>query len=1053
MRTIALILTAVLVCSTLAAAATYENSSVVGQVPGRIMVTFPVGMKLHVDKSGDSPRTGVAALDALTAKHGVTHLEPLYGSMIDMFEDPAVRADLARVYTVDFDVKSDLQAVLSDYAKSGVTEEVHAVDICKQFGTAYTPNDLASSQYFLRNDVIGGKDIRAVGGWAETLGDSTIIVAIGDSGIDWNHPDLGGPHPDKVNGSIWTNWAEYEGTPGVDDDSNGYIDDIRGWDFVDVPGDGWPDEDDSVPDNDPSDYESHGTNCAGCVAPITNNGIGIAGTAPGVKIMALRVGWLPNGETQGVVRMDFAASSMVYAAANGARIFNASWGSSSSLLSAVRTCLGAGMLIFTAAGNDNNDDASYLAAYNDPRVLAVAATTPNDTKASFSSFGSWVELSAPGTQIYTTAYNHTTGASTYDTTQGTSFSSPIAAGSAALIWSSDPTMTPYQVAASLNNGCDSLDEINPGYVGLLGSGRVNLLKSLGDNVQEVPGEFLAIQDALNMAAPADTIKVHADIELPTVTIQGKGLQIYGGYADGYVDRDAAGTPTVVEGNPNNPALQFSGAVDQTTVIDGFQVQGGGGRFYADIPYPGNYGGGIMCNGVSPTLRNLIVTGNTVGSNSVLGLGGGIALSNSEAVLENITVTGNTAMYGGGIFIYAGSPTLDTVTITANTVVYDNLSYPPLGGGLHVVDTDVTLTDVVVSDHADAIRGGGIYAGVSAGATVVTMTGGAVSGNTAKTYGGGICAEGVALELTGVEITGNTPTADSNFLSGGGLYIDAGTVAVDSLVVTGNTAHSGSSFQFSTCTDVQVRNTVVTGNTGLLFAGNIFTSSCTAAVFENLTVADNSCVNGGAGFYISSTPVTISNSISAYNTGGTGSANGMFFSNSAATLACNDVYGNDGDAYGGVDDPTGTGGNIAVDPLFCDRPGGDYRVASSSPCAPDQSGGCGLIGALEATCGTLDAVEDPDTPVAFRVDNPFPNPFNPATTIRFAVPEGGRTSVVIYDVQGRRVRTLVDADLPAATHTVQWRGRDDGGRSVSAGIYFYRVDSGRHTAVGRMALIK
>ncbi len=225
----------------------------------------------------------------------------------------------------------DLDEVEAAYEALPEVEQVRFVDICKMYD-AYLPNDpgIAGQQWYLRNTNVGGGDIRALGGWAEALGDSNIVVCILDSGVDWHHPDLGGTHPDKVNGAIWTNWTEYYGSAGVDDDGNGFIDDIRGWDFVNGVT-GWPDEDTQTPDNDPMDYESHGTNCSGCVAAITNNGIGIAGTAPGCKIMAVRAGWLPDGDGQGVVRMDWASQGIVYAANNGAKIINCSWGSASSL--------------------------------------------------------------------------------------------------------------------------------------------------------------------------------------------------------------------------------------------------------------------------------------------------------------------------------------------------------------------------------------------------------------------------------------------------------------------------------------------------------------------------------------------------------------------------------------------------------------------------------------------------------------------------------------------------------------------------------------------------
>jgi subtilisin family serine protease len=1052
------IVVALLIVGAAALAAPFENSSVVGHAPDRVLVVFDTGVKLNVDKSDGTPRVGVAALDDLAARHSVTEISQLYAGLYEHLADKASRDDLSRIYAIDFDPgKTNLDAVLADYRQADLVDQVFTVDICRMYGTAFFPNDL-NNQYYLRNTTIGGGDVRALGGWAEALGDSNIIVAVGDSGVDWNHPDLGGTHPDKVNGSIWTNWAEYYGTPGVDDDANGKIDDIRGWDFVDLPpGSGWPGEDVEDQDNDPSDWDGHGTGCSGCIAPITNNGVGIAGTAPGCKIMALRVGWLPAGETQGVVRMDFASQAMLYASAMGAKIFNASWGSSSFLSFAVASCLNSGMLIFTAAGNDNDEEASYLCGYpdgsgSDTRVLAVAATNSSDGKASFSSYGTWVDLSAPGAGIYTTYYNYVAGESSYATVDGTSFASPLAAGAAALLWSANPSASNTAISSLLRSSCDNINALNPGYEGKLGAGRVNLLKALGDDVQQVPGEFTFISDAMNCAAVGDTIKVLGGHNLGATTMQGKNLQILGGYDASYAGRDVVGNPSLIQGLPTGPALQFFGAVTSDCVVDGFAVSGGGGRTFADIPYSGKYGGGIMLNQHSPTLRNFTVSGNSVGNSTTLGLGGGIAMYNSTAVLENFTVTGNSGMYGAGIFIYEGAPTLTNVTIDGNTLRQDNLTYPPRGGAMHIIDAAPMLTDVTCDNHTDAEKGGGIYAAGVNSTPSLTMTGGSVSGNSAKTNGAGICILGGALDLTDVVIDGNVQNAAATFMNGGGLFADGATVAIDGVTATGNSAHAGGGIQMINSPDVSVANTLVAGNTALIYGGNVHLGTTTAATLQNLTIADNNCPAGGAGLYSTGTTITVSNTISAFNTGGAAQANGMYIAG-AATLTCNDVFGNDGSGYGGVADPTGTGGNIALDPQFCDRGTGDYRVNPSGPCAPANSGGCGLIGALEASCGGTNAVEDPQVPVAFRVDQAFPNPFNPMTSIRFALPAAARTSVVVYDVRGRTVKTLVNDNLPAATHVVRWQGDDDRGRAVSAGIYFYRVTSGDHTAVGRMALIK
>lgn len=1049
----ALLLAAMLTFGSLAAAVPFENPGVIGHVPDRIMVTLQPGIKLNVDKSLGLPLTGLPQLDALAIKHGVREIELLYGPMIASFKDADTRALLESVYTIDFSDKADLGGVLADYAKLDIVAEAHPVAICKMHSGAFLPNDLQSAQWHHRNMTLGGADIRTLGGWAETLGDSNIIVAIADSGIDWQHPDLGGAHPDKVNGALWTNWAEYYGTSGQDSDGNGYVDDIRGWDFVNVStSQCWPGQDCLTPDNNPMDFEGHGTNCAGMVAPLTDNGIGIAGTAPGVKIMAIRVGWY-NASGQGVVRMDFCSQGMVYAAANGAKIVSCSWGNTSFLASAVTTCLNAGMLIFESAGNNNDEVPSYLGSYNDPlrRVLSVAATSPNDTKSSFSSYGTWVDLSAPGEQIYTTHYNYVSEQSTYTTTQGTSFSSPLAAGAAALVWSSNLSLTPAQVSSILRDSCDNLDALNPAYAGKLGAGRINLLRALGDNVQEVPGEFLLLRDAVHSASVGDTIKVLASHPLQTVTLLGKSLQILGGYAEGYVVRDPLGTPTVISGNADNSAVQYSGAVDQTSVLDGFRLQDGGGRLFTN-PFSGRYGGGMLLNGISPTLRNLVFTNNAVGSGSTLGLGGALALVNSQATLENVVIENNTGIRGAGVFIYGGSPTLTDVVIADNVLLTTNPSHQPLGGGLHILDAAVTLNNVQISGHLDAVQGGGLYASSLSTPPAVTMTGGEVSDNTADEYGAGVYIDSGTLDISDAVFSGNARSVSATYLAGGALYAHGTAVTVSGATIAQNLANSGAAALLDACPTVEMTGTLIIRNTGLQFGPNLYIETCGDAQLANLTLADNHGNTGRSGLFASDTPITVSNTISAFNTGGSGAANGIFIIGATPTLTCNNVFGNSGAAYGGVTDPTGTNGNIAADPLFCDRDADDYRIQVGSPCSPDESGACGLIGALDV-CDSANSVADPAAPLAFRIEANFPNPFNPSTTIRFATPAAARTTVVVYDLKGRLIKQLLDADLPASAHAVQWHGDDHRGRSVATGVYFYRVTSGEHTAVGRMALIK
>ena len=1060
------VLIALVMGTATAGAGTYENSSVVGQVPDRVIITVRAGTTLSLDKSAAAPRVGVAGLDALAAKFSVHNMEPLYGGMTaklrERLQDKSAADVLDRVWAVDFPAEMGLDQVKSAYEALPEVEEVQLVDICKVY-EAYLPNDpgINSSQWYLRNMTLGGADIRAVGAWNESLGDSNIIICILDTGVDWHHPDLGGDHPDKVTGAVWTNWTEYFGTPGFDDDGNGKVDDIRGWDFVNLnPSEGWPDEDVTGEDNDPMDYGSHGTNCAGMAAGITDNGLGIAGAAPGCKIMAVRCGWTPDGETGGLVRMDFAASGMIYAAANGAKIINCSWGSSSVLSTAVTTAQNAGCLVITAAGNDNIDDnpdigvPSYLSTRSG--VLAVAATDATDNKAIFSNYGSWVELSAPGVNMYTTAYVASTGAHTYSSVQGTSFSSPTACGAAALIWSAHPAWTWQTVSSTLLASCDNIDAQNPAYIGLLGAGRINLQKALGDNVQQYPAEYPTLFDAINCASAGDTVKVESLALLNgPLTLHDRGIKFFGGYSTDYSTRDLETALTTITGDLTNPTLRVQGNIGTDTEVDGFRIEGGGGIFFSGIPYSARYGGGILLNGHSPTLRNLEVTGNSVGDNTNLGCGGGIMINDSSPVLENVSIHGNTAVYGAGLFAFESTPTLIGCDISDNIIITTNISNPPLGGGVHVLDSDLTMTDCIVSGHLELQDGGGIYVAGHNTSSSLDMTGGEISGNSMTDHGAGLYINGGNLNMKGVAVDANIKSPAASFSYGGGIYATLATVTLDSLVVTGNDAHIGAGVDLTNCTDAVLTHSVLTGNTAQLLGGGLnYQGNAAGSITGNTIFGNEGTSVGGGGIYVNTSSPAITHNIVAFNTGGASSANGMALLATPSVLSCNDTFGNEVADYSGVPDPTGTDGNISLDPLFCSSGTGHFNLTEESPCAAANSGGCGLIGALTSGCGTSPVPdEEVATPAAFMVEQNYPNPFNPKTTIRFDLPKAGRTRVAIFDIAGHHVKTLVDEDLPAQTHQVVWTGKDDHNRSVAAGIYFYMVSSGNNRSVGRMAFVK
>ncbi len=287
--------------------------------------------------------------------------------------------------------------------------------------------------------------------WSYTKGNPEVVVAVIDTGVDYTHEDL-------VD-NMWRNPREIPNN-GVDDDANGYVDDIVGWDFVSK-------------DNKPYDLSSsmfdmlmgggnpgHGTHCAGNVAARGDNGKGIAGVAPNVRIMALRfISEKGQGTTADAV------SAIKYAVDNGAKITSNSWGSegddpkdpdTAALKDAIAMAQNAGVLFIGAAGNghqgvgyDNDRDAkpAVPASYTNANIISVAAIDENGALGSFSNWGATsVDLAAPGVKVFSTVTQSNKYSDTVidipglitATWDGTSMATPHVAGAAALYWSANP---------------------------------------------------------------------------------------------------------------------------------------------------------------------------------------------------------------------------------------------------------------------------------------------------------------------------------------------------------------------------------------------------------------------------------------------------------------------------------------------------------------------------------------------------------------------------------------------------------------------------------------
>jgi subtilisin family serine protease len=279
--------------------------------------------------------------------------------------------------------------------------------------------------------------IRAREAHAITTGSPEVVVAVVDSGVDAAHPDLAG--------HLWVNAREIPGN-GLDDDRNGYVDDVTGYNFVSPRG------------NNPDDTLGHGTFIARVVASV----------APEARIMPVRA-----GNDRRLRRAD-ALAAIRYAVDNGAWVINMSFGSSEfdpAVRDVLDYALTRDVVIVMSAGNDG-DTTAGAAFY--PQALRVAATTPEDRLASFSNRGPWVDVAAPGTLIHGALPNYRHGVC-----EGTSFSAPFAAGVAALVRSADPTLTAPQVIDRIRTTATDLNGANPQLGGTLTFGRLDAYRALG----------------------------------------------------------------------------------------------------------------------------------------------------------------------------------------------------------------------------------------------------------------------------------------------------------------------------------------------------------------------------------------------------------------------------------------------------------------------------------------------------------------------------------------------------------------------------------------------
>lgn len=387
---------------------------------------------------------------------------PLYRSA----QTQRARAVLNRTAVLDLSPQANLSHALAEYRSNPEVEMAEPVRVLQIQGV---PNDPSFPSLW------GMAKIQATTAWDLAQGNG-VVVAVVDTGVDHTHPDLAA--------NIWSNMDEISGN-GIDDDGNGYVDDVRGWNFVSNT-------------NTPLDGHSHGTHVSGTIAAVGNNNVGVIGVAPLAKIMAVK----GLGDDGSGYDSDL-AQGIVYAADNGADIINMSWGGTGDspvIEEAIQYAHSVGVILVAAAGNSAIDASQFLPAKY-ASVITVSAFNSADVMASFSNFGTKIDVAAPGVSILSTVPG-----GYYSSFNGTSMASPHVAGLAALLLSQRPALTNEQVRQSLRQTADDVGAA--GFDTQSGYGRINARKALQaaaplNLVITSPAQFAPVTGSVDVRGSAE----------------------------------------------------------------------------------------------------------------------------------------------------------------------------------------------------------------------------------------------------------------------------------------------------------------------------------------------------------------------------------------------------------------------------------------------------------------------------------------------------------------------------------------------------------------------
>ncbi|MEO0294465.1 MAG: S8 family peptidase [candidate division WOR-3 bacterium] len=427
------------------------------EIKGQVIIWLKPEARNLIVYNKEKIETGIPDVDLILKKFSVYEVDRLTKGVIPK---EAKQFDLDLIFLIKFPEEIENKKLIENLKGLEIVKDAFS-------NIAYPVDVIPNDPYF--SQMWNLTKMQVPEAWDIERGDSSVVVGAADTGLWWEHVD--------IRDNLWVNPGEDlngngkfdypQDLNGIDDDGNGYVDDLIGWNFT------WGTWN---PSPQPSVGWDHGTHVTGTMAAITDNGIGISGIGWKIKAVGMNCQLIYNDTSY--INFYGTVEAHYYAANMGLKVINNSWGGygwSSSQRNMMQAAIDyarlKGVTVLAAAGNENAS--SYLYPASLRGVISVAASNQLDKKAFFSNYGDSVDVTAPGVDIWSTIPNNG-----YDSWMGTSMACPNAAGVCALIISHFPNLTPKQVEEYLEGGAENIDTLNPGYEGKLGAGRVNAYRSL-----------------------------------------------------------------------------------------------------------------------------------------------------------------------------------------------------------------------------------------------------------------------------------------------------------------------------------------------------------------------------------------------------------------------------------------------------------------------------------------------------------------------------------------------------------------------------------------------